>query len=155
MSIVYLLLVGCTLCGIIVGATGTWLIRKWFKGSKKNTKNSGKMRGVKNWVRINHPELIEFSVDILKTIGCDEITARIVGEHLVESNLQSIDSHGVVRLEQIADQARKGLFSPNGRPVVNKTEKGAWIVDGNGGFGITALKTGVQKVILLFLIRLV
>ena len=142
-------LVGCTLCGIIFGAAGSWLIRKWSKGSKTNTKNSGKLRGVKNWVRINHQELIEFSVEILKSIGCDEITARIVGEHLVESNLQSIDSHGVVRLEQYAEQARKGLFSPDGCPLVNKTAKGAWIVDGNGGFGITALKTGVQKVIMI------
>ena len=90
-------LVCCTFCGILAGATGVCLIKKWFKSSKTITNSSGKLRGVENWVRINHLDLTEFSVEILKSIGCDEITARIVGEHLVESNLQSIDSHGVVR----------------------------------------------------------
>ena len=90
-------LVCCTFCGILAGATGVWLIKTWLKSSETITKSSGKLRGVENWVRINHLDLTEFSVEILKSIGCDEITARIVGEHLVESNLQSIDSHGVVR----------------------------------------------------------
>ena len=53
-----------------------------------------------------------------------------------------------MRLEQYADQVKRGLFNASGNPAVQKTDKGAWIVDGNGGFGITALKTGVQKVIL-------
>ena len=53
----------------------------------------------------------------------------------------------IVRLEQYADQAKKGLFTPSGFPKVTKTEMGAWMVDGNGGFGITALKIGVDKVI--------
>ena len=53
----------------------------------------------------------------------------------------------IVRLEQYADQAKKGLFAPSGFPKVTKTERGAWMVDGNGGFGITALKIGVDKVI--------
>ena len=139
--------VSCTICGILVGATGVCLIKKGLKSFKKITKTSGKLRGVENWVRINHLDLTKFSVEILKSIGCDEITARIVGEHLVGSNLQSIDSHGVVRLEQYVDQAKKGLFTPSGFPKVTKTERGAWMVDGNGGFGITALKIGVDKVI--------
>ena len=52
----------------------------------------------------------------------------------------------IARLEQYADQAKKGLFTPSGFPKVTKTERGAWMVDGNGGFGITALKIGVDKV---------
>ena len=53
-----------------------------------------------------------------------------VAEHLVESNLQSVDSHGVIRLTQYTDQVskvrlakifpniqvRKGLLVPDGRP---------------------------------------
>ena len=89
--------VSCTICGILVGATGVCLIKKGLKSFKTITKTSGKLRGVENWVRVNHLDLTEFSVEILKSIGCDDITARIVGEHLVVSNLQSIDSHGVVR----------------------------------------------------------
>ena len=138
-----------TICGVTVAATGIgiWLIKKWLSGSKvNNTNNSGKLKGVEKWIRIDHVALTELSVKILQSIGCDKNTARIVGEHLVESNLQSIDSHGVVRLGQYAEQVNRGLFNANGNPSVQKTDKGAWIVDGNGGFGITALKTGVEKV---------
>ena len=98
-------LVCCTVCGVTIGAGVTWFVKKWFSESTGNTKSStGKLRGVEKWIRINHIKLTQFSVDILKSIGCDEHTARVVGEHLVESNLQSIDSHGVVRLEQYVDQ---------------------------------------------------
>ena len=84
------------------------------------------------------------------SIGCDEHTAKVVGEHLVESNLQSIDSHGVVRLEQYADQCQRGLFTPGQTPKLKRADRGAWIVDGNGGFGITALEAGVKKVRFIF-----
>ena len=104
--------VSFTICGVTVAATGIWLIKKWLVGPKVAPINSGKLRGVENWIRINHLMLTEFSVEILQLIGCDENTAKIVGEHLVESNLQSIDSHGVVRLEQYAYQGHKGLFNP-------------------------------------------
>ena len=101
-----------TICGVTVAATGIWLIKKWLAGSKVAPRNSVKLIGVENWIRINHLKLTEFSVEILQSIGCDENIAKIVGEHLVESNLQSIDSHGVVRLEQYAEQGHKGLFNP-------------------------------------------
>ena len=73
-------LVCCTCCGILAGIFN----KKGLKSSKTIIKTSGKLRGVENWVRINHLDLTEFSVEILKSIGCDEITSRIVGEHLVE-----------------------------------------------------------------------
>ena len=58
-----------------------------------------------------------------------------MSEHLVESNLQSVDSHGAIRLTQYTDQVywdwvelgkrfefpyiqvRKGLLVPDGRPT--------------------------------------
>ena len=123
----------------------------FIRQTRVNTKSStGKLRGVEKWIRINHVKLTQFSVDILKSIGCDEHTARVVGEHLVESNLQSIDSHGVVRLEQYAEQGQRGLFAPSQSPTIQRTDSGAWIVDGNGGFGITALEAGVQKAWFIF-----
>ena len=144
-------LVCCTVCGVTIGAGVTWFVKKWFSESTGNTKiYTGKLRGVEKWIRINHVELTQFSVDILKSIGCDEHTARVVGEHLVESNLQSIDSHGVVRLEQYVDQCQRGLFTPGQTPKSKRADSGAWIVDGNGGFGITALEAGVKKVRFIF-----
>ena len=91
----------CSICGAIFGLTGIWVLKNLFKNHKNTTKTCGKLRGVENWVRINYQDLTLFSTDILKSIGCDGITAKIVGEHLVESNLQSIDSHGVVRCGNI------------------------------------------------------
>ena len=74
-----------SICGVTVAATGIWLLKKWLSGSKvQNTtnNNSGKLKGVENWIRIDHVTLTEFSVEILQSIGCDKNTAKIVGEHL-------------------------------------------------------------------------
>ena len=74
-----------TICGVTVAVTGIWLLKKWLSGSNvQNTtnNNSGKLKGVENWIQIDHVTLTEFSVEILQSIGCDKNTARIVGEHL-------------------------------------------------------------------------
>ena len=128
---------------LLVGSV--FILRKWMR-DKRHVKEKGKLRGVESWVRINHMILRDFSRKILKTIGCDPETAKIVADHLVDSNLLSVDSHGVVRLEQYAEQVEKKLCTPDGKPELRKTERKAWIVDGNGGFGITALKLGVEEV---------
>jgi LDH2 family malate/lactate/ureidoglycolate dehydrogenase len=131
--------------GLLAGlAVGAWLVRRVWPRRRPGFPAS-KLSGVDHWVRLDHRELIAFSAAILCSIGCDDGTAQEVGEHLVESNLQSIDSHGVLRLVQYVEQAEKGLFKPAGRPVLCRSEHGGWLVDGREGFGMPALTMAVGK----------
>jgi len=84
-------------------------------------------------VKVDHQDLVQFGFSVLRAISCDEETAKEVSEHLVEANLQSVDSHGVVRLTQYTDQVQKGLLVADGRPVERRAYTGAWLIDGNGG----------------------
>ena len=90
----------------------------------------------------------KFSLVDLKTSKCPNFEIKWPLQDVQEPRTSLIvPSKLTLRLEQYADQAKKGLFTPSGFPKVTKTERGAWMVDGNGGFGITALKIGVDKVI--------
>ena len=73
----------------------------------------------------------------------------MVAEHLVETNLRGIESHGVMRLMQYVDQLQTGYMTPTGRPTLEQNERGAWLVDGHDGIGIPALHMGVEKGIAL------
>ena len=84
---------------------------------------------------------------IFQASGCDDDIAIMVAEHLVETNLRGIESHGVMRLMQYAEQLATGYMIPAGRPTMRQNERGAWCVSGNGGFGVPALHLGMQKAI--------
>jgi len=125
-----------------VSLAGLWILRRYLK---QTDSPFSKLTGVHQWVRVDHKELVQFGIAVMRAIGCDDETAKEVSEHLVESNLQSVDSHGVVRLTQYTDQVRKGLLVAGGRPTERRTDGGAWLIDGNGGFGITALTVAIDK----------
>merc|ERR1711892_794931 len=133
-------------CGPTLLTAGllSWLLWRWWRNTPPSPSFS-KLLGVTNWVRVNHRSLLTLTVSILRSIGCDEATASAVAKHLVDSNLQSVESHGVVRLEQYHEQVEKGLFDPGAAPMVKQKDSGAWIVDGNKGFGITAMQAAVRK----------
>ena len=134
---------------ILTTALLTWIVTKWWSRSHPSSSSSSsscsKLQGVTQWVVVSHDPLLSLTISILRCLGCDESTAAVVGKHLVDSNLQSVDSHGVVRLAQYCEQAEKKLFDPRGTPSVRQTERGGWVVDGNSGFGITALQAAVRK----------
>ena len=109
---------------LITAGLVSWLVRRWWR-RVPSAPSSSKLLGVAHWVRVDHGHLLTLTVSILRSIGCDEATARAVARHLVESNLQSVDSHGVVRLEQYTEQAEKGLFDPGSTPTVRQTDLGA------------------------------
>ena len=110
------------------------LLLFWFNHSKKEAKAEG--------------STIVFLVDLKTSICPFEIKWLLQNvQELQTSLIVPSKLTLIIRLEQYADQAKKGLFTTSGFPKVNKTERGAWVVDGNMGFGITALKIGVDKVI--------
>lgn len=84
-------------------------------------------------------EITALAAGILRVVGCAVDTAEAVAGHLVDASLSGVESHGVMRLMQYVEQFESGYMDPAGRPEVRRNDRGAWIVDGNGGIGIPAM----------------
>ena len=107
------------MCLAVAATAGllSWLIRRWWRWrgrreAEGSTTTHAKLEGVDSWVRVDHIQLLSLAKSVLLSIGCDESTAESVAGHLVESNLQSVDSHGVVRLLQYVQQAGTSDLTP-------------------------------------------
>ncbi len=107
-----------------------------------------KVTGVDDYVYKSAGELEALSVSILSAIGCDEETARFVAFHLIDADIKGVDSHGVMRLIQYVEQAKEGYFQPRGRPKLKANDQGAWLVDGEGGFGMPAISLAVDTAVI-------
>ena len=94
---------------------------------------------------VSAENMTTLATQIFQKLGCDDDIAAIVAHHLVETNLRGIESHGVMRLMQYAEQLESGYMNPAGRPTIHQNTKGAWEVDGHDGFGIPALHLGIDK----------
>ncbi|MEM7117649.1 MAG: Ldh family oxidoreductase [Chloroflexota bacterium] len=92
-------------------------------------------------------EMTGLAKRIFQALGCPDDVADMVANHLVQTNLCGIESHGVMRLMQYAEQLENGYMNPKGRAVLKQNGRSAWFVDGQGGFGIPALQLGVEKAI--------
>jgi len=101
--------------------------------------------GVESFTRVGHQELKELASSVLRSIDCTAEVADEVSEHLVETDLAGIASHGTLRLVQYVEHAKRCLFTPSASPTVSMNEHGAWIVNGHGGFGISAMNLAVKK----------
>ena len=61
-------------------------------------------------------QLRRFGCTIFEAAGCAPDDARVVAEHLVESNLFGHDSHGMIRVCQYGQGIREGRFKTSGVP---------------------------------------
>ncbi len=85
--------------------------------------------------RVSPEELERFVTRALESTGTPSAAARIVANHLVESNLSGHDSHGVMRLKQYLDHVARGDVQPAAEPkVVHETSTTA-VVDGGQTWG--------------------
>jgi LDH2 family malate/lactate/ureidoglycolate dehydrogenase len=90
-------------------------------------------------------EITRLVSSVFQKVGCDTDIAEFVANHLVESNLKGVESHGVMRMIQYVEQLESGYMIASGRPSLSQNEKGSWIVNGHGGFGMPALQLGMEK----------
>ena len=85
-------------------------------------------------------EIVSLVSDIFENLGCSAAIAHEVAVHLADANLCGMESHGLMRTLQYADQFESGYMRADVEPEVKFTERGATIVDGNGGIGIPAMR---------------
>ena len=88
--------------------------------------------------------------DFFAALGCRPADARIVTDHLVQSNLYGHDSHGVVRMEQYWHAVREeGVVDPQAVPEIVRDNPCTAVVDANNGFGqvgaVFATKLLIEK----------
>ena len=86
-------------------------------------------------IRIQAPDLLEFSRAILTTAGMPEDRASLVAEVLVAGNLRAVDSHGVQLILHYLPDLRAGFMNvaTDGR-VVSETPT-TMVLDGEDGVG--------------------
>ncbi len=82
---------------------------------------------------------------ILRQAGCAAGTAEAVAAHLVDASLSGVESHGVMRVLQYAQQYRDGYLSAAGQATVVAGRGGTTEVDGGGGIGIPAMEMAVTR----------
>ena len=92
------------------------------------------------------PQVLEqVGIDILSAAGSEPDEARIVSEHLVESNLKGHDSHGIGMIPQYLRKIRDGSLVPN-RPGRVVTDAGPILVyDGQRGYGLVTARIATGK----------
>ncbi len=86
-------------------------------------------------MRIDAPVLRNVGYALFQAAGCPTDRARLVVDHLVDSNLYGHDSHGVIRIPQYLGAIREGLAGPTRDPVVVRDAPSAAVVDAKGGLG--------------------
>ena len=97
---------------------------------------------------VQHEVLRDLSFAVLNTAGIPEEDARLVADHLVRSNLNGHDSHGVARIPMYVSNMEGPYASWDDHQVLRDTPTIA-IIDGRGANGIVAvtraLDTAVAK----------
>ena len=96
---------------------------------------------------VDGAEAIEVITDILIGLGCVGRVAGAIAEHLTDASLCGVESHGVMRILQYAQQFRSGYMSADGEARVTKRDGQFLTVDGGGGHGIPAMQLAFDTAI--------
>ncbi|MCP4983766.1 MAG: Ldh family oxidoreductase [Gammaproteobacteria bacterium] len=96
-------------------------------------------------VTIPVDEIVSLVSGIFENIGCSTEISRQVAEHLADASLCGMESHGLMRCLQYADQFASGYMRPDVEPELKISERGATIVDGKGGIGIPAMHLAIDE----------
>ena len=90
-------------------------------------------------------DIVDLVAGIFENIGCRAAIAREVAEHLADSNLCGMESHGLMRTLQYAEQFESGYLRADAEAELRVDQRGAVRVDGNGGIGIPAMRIAVDE----------
>jgi uncharacterized oxidoreductase len=76
---------------------------------------------------------------VLQAKGCGTEHAKAIVDHLIDVELCGLESHGIMRVLQYADEFRRGYLVANVVPNVTAGSSATMDVDGAGGIGILAM----------------
>lgn len=95
-------------------------------------------------VRVDAAEAIETVTDIFVRLGCREAVAREVAQHLADTSLCGMESHGLMRTLQYAEQFHNGYLDAAAETRIVERGNGAVEIDGGGGIGIPVMRLAYE-----------
>lgn len=95
-------------------------------------------------ISIPRQEAVDRMIGIFQQLGVSDQVAGCVAEHLADTSLAGMESHGVMRTLQYSEQMQNGYLMPAAEAQVTRSESGAVIVDGGGGIGIPAMQLAFE-----------
>ena len=87
-------------------------------------------------IEVSAQEAIACLTAVFRLLGCSDETSFAIAEHLVDASLCGVESHGVVRALQYAEQLQSGYMRADARPSFGHMDT---FVDGGGASGIPAM----------------
>src|SRR6056300_248497 len=107
--------------------------------------NKSKLILSESRVNVSLDDVTEKSLSILIKAGCKKDYANKIIDHLIDSDLSGVESHGVVRTLQYLDEYQQGYLLPNVVPKLTKDSLTTINVDGQGGLGIPAIDMATEE----------
>ncbi len=90
-------------------------------------------------ITVTAEDAISMASGIFRRLGCTDDVSHAIAHHLIDASLCGMESHGLMRTLQYAEQMQSGHMRAKARPIFKVAESGAPIVDGGGGSGIPAM----------------
>jgi len=118
------------------------VFRRWGQNDRQPTLKLA-TRIIRKAVKvIGHQQLLDITTRIFEAAGSSKQEADIVAQHLVESSLAGVDSHGVIRIPEYVNKMLgkpipRGSFRiiPRAKITTTKDRAAIAMLDGGGGFG--------------------
>lgn len=92
---------------------------------------------------VQHTRLRQLAARVLTAAGAAEPDARIVADHVVDSNLSGHDSHGIGMVPLYVRSIRAGSLDPRAHAVIEDRGGGLLGADGRRGFGQVVAREAV------------
>ena len=98
-------------------------------------------------LRVSVEEHLALSTHVLTGLGVPEAAAREQAELLLEGDLRGHASHGLRRLDMLAQRLRSGAVRASARPTSTWTTASVLVVDGDGGLGPPVARRAVEELL--------
>ena len=95
-------------------------------------------------LRLSPSAAVELVASLLVGYGASTADAKVVAEHLVDSERVGLPSHGLVRVPQYVDEVVSGDIDPAAVPTVHQQLAGRVDIDGRRCFGQVAADQAVR-----------
>ena len=99
-----------------------------------------------NIVRLSISSARSISLDLLGAFGAPPSHAAVVTDHLVDTELCGIRSHGLIRLPEYVQSMIDGEVDPTAIPTARRVSETIVAIDGGRGFGQLAVGLAVEQV---------